>query len=364
MVQNMAFGPTLACSALKQTSHVMRGDFGDFINYSSSLRWVAKNCPWVIGKVFVSEYLNPLFKEIFKDFPEWEVFPGERAGEFIDPQSPIIGPEIMMNGTNVNPQLVNATGAHLTDLGFAYFANMIPAPKDAYLPKLDFPEQKLLPKVKRLHGKYAVVPTGSMTPSRWIEGKHLNPLIRHIKALGLTPVFLGKRDPTGNGKLCAHFAEDIAYDEGLDMRDQTSILDAACIMQHAAFTVGLDCGLLHLASCMKDSRVIFAYNITTPKHRMPRRNWGQTINVCLTPADLECAACQSRVKLNSSHTYHECIYGDTKCIDLLFGNDAARFKNAIAQLIVEGGPYAIQKQITDEAHGCANEPGENKQGDV
>ena len=87
------------------------GGLGDYINYSVAILWAAKHCPWIEGKVFVSEYMVPLMKEIFKDHPDWEVFPGECAGEFIDPQTPLIGPEIEMEGRNVNPQLLNATGA-------------------------------------------------------------------------------------------------------------------------------------------------------------------------------------------------------------------------------------------------------------
>ena len=196
---------------------------------------------------------------------------------------------------------------------------------------LDFPESKLPIAVKKLHGKYVVIPTGSMTPSRWVEGKHLNPLIRHVKSLGLTPVFLGKKEATKG--LNAYFADDIAYSEGLDLRDQTTILDAACILQNSIATMGLDCGLLHLAAITKDSNVVFGYNIVEPKDREPRRNWGKTINISLTKEELSCAGCQTHMRLMIAHTFHTCLYQDTKCIDLLFGNDCEKWKIALSQIM-------------------------------
>lgn len=324
------------------------GGLGDYINYSGATTWIAKNCPWIEGKVLVNEYLVPLMREIHKGFPGWEVFPGERAGQYIEPGSPLVGPEIHLQGQNVNPQLLNAVGCHLFDLGFAYYANRCPAPKDALLPMLDFPEHKLLPKIKRLHKKYVVVCVGSMVPSRWVSGEQLNPVIRHIKELGLTPVFLGKKDICSNGSLIAHFSDDIAFDEGLDMREQTSIIDAACILQHAIATVGLDSGLLHLASIMKDSNVVFAYNIVKPEDRYPRRTWGRTIDIFLTEQELSCAGCQSRRAVFLNQTFHKCFHADEdrkekealgleytspKCVDLLFGNGGEKFKKALKEIM-------------------------------
>lgn len=309
------------------------GGLGDYINYSAATYWIAKNCPWVDGTIFVSGYLVQLIKEIHSEFPNWEVLPGEQAGKYIEPGAPVIGPEIVMDGRNMNPQLLNAVGAHLMDLGFAYYANLCPAPVDAMLPRLSFPESTLPPKVKKLKGRYVVIPTGSMTPSRWIEGKHLNPLIKYVKSKGLTPVFLGKKDVTGNGSLNAFFADDIAYDQGLDLRGETSVIGAATIMQYSLATVGLDCGLLHLAACMENSNVVFGYNIVEPYHRKPRRNWGTIVDVFLTREELACAGCQSRLKMQVSHTFHKCLYGDSLCVDLLFANAAKKFTDALDEVL-------------------------------
>lgn len=322
------------------------GGMGDYLNYSAATTWIAKNCPWVKGRLFVSEYLLPLMKLIHKDFPEWEILPGERAGAYLEPNMAIIGPEIKMNGNNMNPQLMNATGCHLTDLGFSYYANLNPAPKDAFLPKIDISAEYLPEEIKKLDGKYIVIPTGSMVPSRWISGKHLNPIIKYVKSIGYTPVFLGKSNVVQG--LSAYFADDVNYSDGLDLREKTTVLDAACILQHAALTVGLDCGLLHLAACMKDSNVVFGYNIVEPRDRRPRRDWGKLEEVFLTKKDLACAGCQTKMKVMIGHTFHVCYYaeqdkkdyesrGETytspKCIDIMFSGDAVLWKNAIDRIL-------------------------------
>jgi hypothetical protein len=309
------------------------GGMGDYINYSGATTWLARNAPYIQGRLMVANYLVPLMQEIHKPYPEWQVFPGENAGQYMEPNCPLVGPEIQLEGRNVNPQLLNAVGAHIFDLGFAYYGSRCPAPPDAMLPMLDFPDSRLLPKVKRLQKKYVVVCTSSMVPSRWVSGKHLNPLIEHIKYLGLTPVFLGKKDVCSNGSLLSYNAEDISFHLGLDMREQTSVVDAAIIMQHAVATIGLDCGLLHLAAIMKDSNVIFAYNILRPEKRRPRRNWGKTIDVFLTDEELACSACQDKWPQFLTHTFHKCKYQDNLCIDLLFGNGAEKFRHALKEIM-------------------------------
>lgn len=327
----LGFRPNTKVQRISINFAFNEGGLGDYLNYSAATLWLAKNAPWVDGKLFVSEYLAPFIKLIHKDYPHWEIFPGEKAGDFIDPQSPIVGPELKMNGQNVNPQLVNATGSHLLDLGFAYYCGMLPAPKDATLPRVSIPASYLPDKIKKLEGKYIVVPTGTMVPSRFLTGAHINPLLKFINDIGYTPVLLGKSQVAGN--LSAHFSDDINYSLGLDLRDQTTIMDAAVIMQHAALTVGLDSGLLHLAACMDNSNVVFGYSLTRPEKRRPRRNWGKLVDVFLSDDELICSGCQDKWKSFVLHTFHVCFYKDNKCLDMLFENDAERFKVAIKQIL-------------------------------
>lgn len=313
---------------------------GGFINYTGATTWMAKNCPWIKGTVWVEQFLVPLLKDVHAPFPHWQVQPMNQYQRLRKPGVGTIGPLVANGNNEPKRELLTAIGTHPFDVGFGYYASTCPAPADARLPILDYPAHQLRPNIKRLQGKYVVFTAGGTTPIRTMRGAHLNPLIAHVKAKGLTPVFLGKRDMLAHGVVNTTYADDTNYDEGIDLRDQTSVKDAALIMQHAACTVGIDGGLLHLAALMKDSRIVFGYNITSVRDREPRRDHGRTVNVALTREELACTACQSTWKVMLGHFYDQCYYVRSgvdktpKCLDLLFANDSLKFKNAIDEVLL------------------------------
>lgn len=320
---------------------------GDYLNYSSALIWLSKNSPWIDGRLFVSESFVQLFKHIFDIHRvRFEVMPGEEAGKFIEPGTPVIGPELKINGQNVNPQLLNPIGCHLIDLGFAYYANKCPAPEGVTLPHISFPQSKVPHKIRHLRGKYIVIPTGVMVPSRFVSGDHINPLVQFIKENGFTPVFIGKKNSVPN--LTTVFADDINYGAGLDLRDQTDLLTAGAIMEGSAAVMGLDNGMLHLASCT-NANVLFGYSIAGPDQRAPRRTWGKTYNMFLSSNDLACANCQSHLKLMLGHTFHKCFYGDNKCIDILFIDQVERWKIALTECFNLWEKNQCQNQSTQQS---------------
>jgi hypothetical protein len=306
------------------------GGLGDFVNYAAATIWIAKNVPWVEGRVYTPRYLTPLMQDIHKTFPTWKCLESETAHITLEHRTSLLGDSLVINGQNQLKQLLTCLGAHPIDVAFAYYASTTPAPKDCVLPILDY-DFNLLPKIL-MDKSYVVFPVGHTVEARKTTGKELNPIIEYVVSKGLTPVFLGKKDLLMDGKVSTNFAKDISYELGIDMRDQTDIKQAACIMQHARATVGLDCGLLHLAALMKDSRIVFGYNITTVEHREPRRNHGETVNVFITEDELKCIACQSKLKHIAKHKFNECLYGDTKCIDLLFKNNSERWVFALKTL--------------------------------
>lgn len=310
-----------------------QGGLGDFVNYTAATTWIARNIPWVQGRLWCFSYLHPLLKDIHKDFSHWSIHDSMKLGQEMESGTSYLGPNVIVNGVNTTKQFFSPVGAHQIEVAFAYYAGIAPAPKDALLPVLDYEFPKHYPKVKRLNGNYAVIPTGGSAPARTLEGRHINPIIRYIKSRGLTPVFLGKSDILGNGMEVTRFKDDVAYDEGIDLRNQTSIKDAAAILQHAKFTLGLDNGQLHLAALMRDSKIIFGYNITTIEHREPRRNHGRTINIAISKKDLDCANCQSRLVLYPVHKFTHCLYRDNKCLDILFLDQQSRWFKAIDEMV-------------------------------
>jgi hypothetical protein len=309
-----------------------QGGMGDFVNYAGATTWVAQNCPWDEIYIMAPRYLNELLKLIHSSFDNVNVIASEEAKAFFDQNDGITirCPNLVIKGAMTNQQFLTCLGAHPFDVGFAYYANLTPPPADAMLPMLDLPKESLPAELQ--NKRYVVIPVGNQAPARKTTGKHLNPIIDHIKGKGMLPVFLGKADLLDNGKITSTFAGDIYYKRGLDLRDKTSVVEAATIMQHAVCTVGLDSGLLHVAALMKDSKIIFGYNITTVAHREPRRNWGYTINLNVTETDIECAACQSRLRNFPIHQFDQCLYGDTRCIDILFRDDSVLWRDAIDRM--------------------------------
>jgi len=327
----MREGTKLDCWAINIVFN--EGGMGDFVNYAAATVWLARNCPWVTGRLFVPKYLLKLMQIIHKPFTHWSVKPSEEM-DFED-RTPIFCQGLVIKGIRVGAQYLNCLGAHPFDVGFAYYTGTTPPPPDTYLPQIDFHKDLLagLSYQGLKDEKYVVFPVGNQSPARLVTGKHLNPVIEHVVSRGLTPVFVGKKDPILTGANPIKFQEDINYSLGIDLRDQTDVIQLAAIMQHSVCTVGLDCGPLHLAALTKDSRIIFAYNITTVAHREPKRLGGKTINIALTEDELICSGCQSKLKQIAKVKFDRCLYGDTKCVDMLFDNGGKRFTDAIDEMI-------------------------------
>lgn len=315
-----------------------QGGMGDYICWTPALQWLVKNAPWIDGRIWAPDFFLDFAKHIFKDVPRWKV------GRMDDFQKLAETGSLMRSPNDQHPQFINAVGASLIDIGFAYFANLSPAPADTTYPELNI-DQSYLPKVLRGKEKtYAVFTPGGTTLARTVRARHINPLIAHAKALGFIPVFLGKHHLADIHN--SYFDEDIDFSAGIDLRERTTILEAAAVMKYAAYTTGLDNGLLHLACCT-DASVVFGYNIAAPSQRRPIRRFGKLEEIVLSSDELACIHCQTNVKLLCYHNFKNCLYMSAdkpeaeaagrawspKCIDKLFDNNGARFKAAIERIL-------------------------------
>ena len=202
------------------------GGMGDYICWTAALLWVADRCPFLEGRIFAPAFFIEFIRHAFRH-TKWKIHLIEKIQEHYEDNSLVLGP-----GINGNQQLLNAVGTHLLDLGFSYYGNQSPPPGPEYYhyPEFNFPETAI-PK-QLTPGKYVVLTPGGTTPTRTVPGAAWNPIIDYILSRGLTPVFLGKNAMTKEHR--AIFPEGTNYEKGTDLRDKTTTLEAAAIMQHAA----------------------------------------------------------------------------------------------------------------------------------
>lgn len=325
------FRPGTPCLPTPINFLFVNGGLGDYLTWIQAILWLIKNATWVEGRLLGPDYFQEI-AEYFLEGSGWPYWKYEKLKDQTQNGIPTRGP------LKLEYESLNATGAHLIDCGFAYYCcqNPIPAGWNSY-PRFDRARLPKLPDIlSKVCKKYAVITTGQTSPSRRVKPEYWNAIIDHVIAKGFTPVFLGKAEvPTGNGgPIKTTYSDKVNYAKGIDLRDKTTLLEAASILNSASFVVGHDNGLLHLAGCT-DTPIIFGYNLASPAHRRPRRNSGRVYDVTLSHADLACNHCQSKTNFVIGFVFHTCFYGDNLCLDLLFEKEGWRWKEQIDRCVAD-----------------------------
>lgn len=305
---------------------------GDLICHFPAFIWMAKNCPWIRGNIVCPRELRPFARNVMHIYRStWNIHGSDKIKH--RPGSIVCAPGYKINGEIKNP-FCNGTGGHLVHASFINFANIFPPPPGAdEYPVVNLRKVKpsLVASALKSNHKYIVFTTGAVSKAREVKGYLWSPIVHHIKRMGYLPVFLGKTKISDT--TITVFPDGCPYEEGLDLRDQTTILEAMYIMKHASAVLGLDNGLIQMASCT-DASIIAAYNIVKPEQRVPNRKKGKFIALSLTKEELACSSCQAILtRLHPSHSFTRCLMGDTKCIDLLFQNNGVRWKSALDQIL-------------------------------
>lgn len=154
-------------------------------------------------------------------------------------------------------------------------------------------------------------------------------LAKWINDQGLTPVFIGKTDMDQHLEKKhlipkSSLPEDVSK-YGEDLRNETSIVELASIMDNAIAVCGVDSGPIHLAGTTKTT-IVCGYTTVAPEHRVPTRQEGNT--VALVP-NLECAGCESRWRTNLWNFEH-CYYKHANCCNMM---TAQRFIKVLDKLL-------------------------------
>lgn len=306
----------------------INGGMGDYICWMPAIQWLASQAKWIRGKLVHPVYFGELAEYWLKPYADWAHQNYEDIrGDIKADNTPFRGP------VELQRESLNATGAHLMTCGWVYFTNKEKAPPGwEHYSRIDQEhlDGVLTAKQFNLPEKYAVITTGVTTNSRKVKPAYWNMIIEYVVSKGLTPVFLGKSvTQTGNARnIHTEWGAGTRFDLGMDLRDKTSLMEAAAVMSRAQLVVGHDNGLLHLAACT-EVPIVFGYNLASPEHRQPSRASGRIYNVHLQPGELACNFCQSHTNFVIGYNFRECFYSDMKCIDLLFANGAEYWRKQI-----------------------------------
>jgi hypothetical protein len=329
------FRPNTPMFPLKMNFIFINGGCGDYICWLRPIQWLAEYATWIHGTLIHPIYLHELAGHFLGGIKTWSHKDYKTLQEAQpNNDTPFRGPVILQQ------ESLNATGAHLSTCGWVYFTNKDSPPEgndskgrpwsayphleQEYLNTIEVPQGTPAPKT------YAVITTGTTTSSRTIKPEYWNTVIEYVRSIGLIPVFLGKSVvETGNARnIHTEFRRELRFDLGVDLRDKTTMMQAAAVMSKAAVVIGHDNGLLHLAGCT-DVPLVFGYNLASPKHRKPSRPEGRVYDVILDDGELACNFCQSNNNFVIGFNFRSCMYNDLKCLDLLFANGAAKWKKQI-----------------------------------
>lgn len=182
----------------------------------------------------------------------------------------------------------------------------------------------------KLPDRFVVVCSGYTAPARAWSGVEMNKVIEWLSETGYTPVFLGSSQVAPG--ISGNFDGEVAFEKGLDLREKTSLIQAAAILGAAKAVVGVDNGLLHLAACTS-TPIVAGFPTVDPAARQfirPNGKRMENVKVIVPDESLTCRWCQSRINFVAKHDFKECYYGDYKCRDHMSGE---KFIEALKELL-------------------------------
>lgn len=307
------------------------GGLGDYIAYTPALLWVAENCPWIHGTVYAPDFFYELAAHWFRGVKNWKVTTYAELHKG-DHRKLMRAPDLVGR-----QQLVNGIGANLMRLGFIYYAGLDHVPEGITYPKLDLSREFLPKALEREERPWIVLTPAATGRNRTVPGQYWDSIIEHIQKLGMLPVLLGKEELTPNYKAALG---DVPLEGVLDLRNQTTPLEAAAVMQYSEAVLGLDNGLIHLAACTT-ANIVCGYNIVIPEQRRPiRPSKGLWWELIPTEAELPCVSCQVNQLLLYTRNTSYCLYDEypewrNKCIDILFEDRGNRWITALDSILEE-----------------------------
>lgn len=285
------------------------GGIGDYINWVTAVEYAIESAPWLSGWITTPPYFEDLCRLwLSKYAPRFEIIV-TRSKNFRELPT---GTQAAIPDAH---QYANACGFGLFDLGFVLFNQMSWVPPGwRRLPEIRGDETPLAQ--FGLPEEYVVITPSATADNRRLTTEALNELVVWLKRNDITPVYLGKVEVAPDHKgVSPKYLETSGV---IDLREQTNLVEAACVIARAQLTIGLDNGLLHLACC-STAPVAIAFTTAEPRLRVPPRAKGARTLVITPPESLACRFCQTSMRKVLGHDFKNCLYGDNLCVKSITG---------------------------------------------
>lgn len=305
------------------------GGIGDCITRLIPLNYFSKHYPNMVFHVWVPIYFVDFAKRCLPNRKQFIIRDFAQMATKYDKNIPTY---------TYGSHRINNLATHLVDEAYQKFNTQPLTVEDKNYIRIPLADVK----IDKFHlpASYAVLPTGFTAGVREWLPKHVNKVVDHLLSKGITPVFLGKKEAfNGAGHTIAPtFKEEIDYSKGINLIDQTTLVESAKIIEGAKLLVGLDNGLCHVAACT-ETPVVMGFTSLWKEHRLPYRYdklGGGIEAVELTDQELDCRGCQSKYLFLYKHDFKECYRKDLKCLDLL---DANKYIAAIDKILANYEAY-------------------------
>lgn len=299
---------------------LLDGGLGDHIGSLVAVDYLIKRYPWIKPLVWMPDYLTSLAHLLLPSGTYIKGF-SYMKGRY-EPSKPTKSTKWDGYTSPMKIHLVDYAFLKLCDENPSIeFKNYLKFPEGMDLTTFNLPE------------KYVVLTTGFTAEVREWPVKEINLVAKWLVANGITPVFIGQKDTkTGIAQaIQGNFRQELAVSLGIDLIDQTSLVEAAAIMDNSLAVLGVDNGLLHVAGCTK-APIIAGYTTVSPSIRLPIRFNEIGYNcISVTPDRcLKCSFCQEKTNFLYGHDYKKCIYSDNLCTTHM---TADKFISALKEIL-------------------------------
>lgn len=301
------------------------GGLGDMIARTPAVLYLVRQNPHVEAKLWCPDYFIPLAKRIYAEEPRITPRHIEEYRAEFDATVPVFD-------FPCHPHSSFAT--NMTRHAFNVLVN-----KEAPDSLMNYPALHSLDPTLATRSNYIVITCNYTALARRMFPEELAKLAKYFLSIGYEVKILGATKATvrtdkGDDKTRYIYAAapsiDVEHPGLTDLRDQTTLLEAADILNGAHCTLGVDNGLLHLAACT-NSPIVMGMTSVAPEHRTIYRgnklNW--RIRHVTPKESLACRFCQSRAGVIPGHSFKVCFYGDYRCCEDM---TAGKFIKAYTEL--------------------------------